>query len=118
LVVFRGDAVEKEVRLSSQPLRIGRHEQNQVVLDDSANGVSRYHAEVLREGDKYFIVDKQSGNGVWVNGRRIKDKTQLMPGVPVTIGGFELTLEDDMAGSDFEHLAVNDSPTVAGGSAA
>ena len=46
LVVFRGDAVESEVRLSGGPVRIGRHAGNDVVLDDSLNGVSRFHAEI------------------------------------------------------------------------
>jgi hypothetical protein len=102
LVVFRGDAVEKEVRLARKPLRIGRHERNDVVLDDSANGVSRFHAELRPEGSSYFIVDLQSRNGIWLNGRRIKDKAALTPGVSVTIGGFELTLEDDTSASVFD----------------
>ena len=105
LVVFRGDAVEKEVRLARKPLRIGRHERNDVVLDDAANGVSRFHAELRPEGSNYFIVDLQSRNGIWLNGRRVKEKAALTPGVSVTIGGFELTLEDDTSSS------VHDSPS-------
>ena len=99
LVIFRGDAVEKEVHLARKPLRIGRHERNDVVLDDSANGVSRFHAELRPEGSNYFIVDLQSRNGIWLNGRRVKEKAALTPGVSVTIGGFELTLEDDTSSS-------------------
>jgi predicted component of type VI protein secretion system len=106
LVVFRGDAVEKEVRLARKPLRIGRHERNDVVLDDSANGVSRFHAELRPEGSNYFIVDLQSRNGIWLNGRRIKEKAALTPGVSVTIGGFELTLEDDTSSSVFDSPAA------------
>lgn len=114
LVVFRGDAVEKEIRLARKPLRIGRHERNDVVLDDSANGVSRFHAELRVEGANYFIVDLESRNGIWVNGRRIKEKAALTPGIPVTIGGFELTLEDDVSGSEFETPAAPFNPiTVA-----
>src|SRR5262245_24568129 len=115
LVVFRGDAVEKEVRLArSKTLRIGRHERNDVVLDDSANGVSRFHAELRPEGASYFIVDMQSRNGIWLNGRRIKEKAALTPGVSVTIGGFELTLEDDTSSSVFDsQSAVPAEATVA-----
>ena len=99
LVLFRGDAVETEVPLSGTPVRLGRHESNDVVLDDSQNGVSRFHAEVRREGGGYVIVDMKSRNGVWVGGRRIKDKAPLTLGVPVTIGAFELALEDDASGT-------------------
>lgn len=99
LVVFRGDAVENEVRLTGNTVRIGRHTRNEVVLDDALNGVSRFHAEVRPEGGRYFIVDLNSRNGVWINGRRINTKAPLELGVPATVGAFELALEDDASGS-------------------
>jgi FHA domain-containing protein len=99
LVVFRGDAVESEVRLTGATVRVGRHAQNDVVLDDSLNGVSRFHAEIRPEGNSFVIVDLNSRNGVWIGGRRIKDKAALLLGVPVTVGAFELALEDDASGT-------------------
>jgi predicted component of type VI protein secretion system len=99
LVVFRGDAVESEVRLSGHALRIGRHERNDIVLDDAAQGVSRFHAEIRPEGGHYVIVDLNSRNGIYANGRRIHTQAVLELGVPVTIGAFELTLEDDASGT-------------------
>jgi hypothetical protein len=99
LVVFRGDAVESEIRLAGGPVRVGRHARNDVVLDDSLNGVSRFHAEIRPEGNSYVIVDLNSRNGVWIAGRRIKDKAVLSLGVPVTVGAFELALEDDASGT-------------------
>jgi serine/threonine protein kinase len=106
LVVFRGDAVENEIRLSGCPVRIGRHAGNDVVLDDSLNGVSRFHAEIRPEGNSYVIVDLNSRNGVWIGGKRIKDKAALLLGVPVTVGAFELALEDDPSGT-FDGHAVS-----------
>jgi PAS domain-containing protein len=97
--VFRGDAVESEIRLAGGPVRVGRHARNDVVLDDSLNGVSRFHAEIRAEGNSYVIVDLNSRNGVWIGGRRIKDKAVLSLGVPVTVGAFELALEDDASGT-------------------
>jgi hypothetical protein len=97
--VFRGDAVESDIRLSGGPVRIGRHAGNDVVLDDSLNGVSRFHAEIRPEGNSYVIVDLNSRNGVWIGGKRIKDKAALLLGVPVTVGAFELALEDDPSGT-------------------
>jgi tetratricopeptide (TPR) repeat protein len=96
LVVFRGDAVEKEIPLRGGIVRIGRHDRNDVVLDDSLNGVSRFHAEIRSDDGNYFIIDTNSRNGVWINGRRIKQRAPLALGVPVTIGAFELALEDDV----------------------
>jgi ABC-type multidrug transport system ATPase subunit/pSer/pThr/pTyr-binding forkhead associated (FHA) protein len=50
-------------------LRIGRLPDNDVVLDDLL--VSRRHAELHREGPSWRLVDLNSGNGTFVNGRRI-----------------------------------------------
>jgi hypothetical protein len=112
LVVFRGDAVESETRLAGNTVRIGRHSSNDVVLDDSLNGVSRFHAEVRLEGGKYVIADLNSRNGVYINQRRIRGKAQLDLGVPVTIGSFELALEDDSASGEFPLPVVNQNTVV------
>jgi hypothetical protein len=93
LVIFRGDSVESELHVGRQTVRIGRDARNDVVLDDKT--VTRFHAEVIREGSSYYVADLNSRNGVWVNNQRIKGKTPLTLGVPVTVGAYELTLEDD-----------------------
>ena len=94
LVIFKGDAVENEIHLAGSTLRIGRDAGNDVVLND--RGVSRCHAEIRAEGATYFIVDLNSRNGIWLNGQQIKGKTALALGVPVTLGAYELVLEDDL----------------------
>ena len=113
LVIFRGDAVESEIRLAGDTVRIGRHNRNDVVLDDGLNGVSRFHAEIRPEGNAYSVIDLNSRNGVWISGRRIKERATLSLGVPVTIGAFELALEDDVSTTDYRQPAVS-QPTVVG----
>ena len=100
LVIFRGEEVANEIRLAGRPVRIGRDNRNEIVLDDKS--VSRFHAEVRAEGDKYYIVDLKSRNGVWVNGQQAKGKTALTLGAPVTLGAYELTLEDDVPTGEFD----------------
>jgi len=39
-----------------------------------------------------------------LNGRRVSGRTPLAIGVPITIGGFELTLEDDFGSGDLDPL--------------
>jgi pSer/pThr/pTyr-binding forkhead associated (FHA) protein len=102
LVVFRGDSVENELHVGHQTVRIGRDARNEVVLDDK--GVSRFHAEVVRDGGRFIISDLNSRNGVWINKQRINGKAPLEIGVPVTIGAYELTLEDDAGSSDFSNV--------------
>ena len=102
LTVFRGDEVVKETSLSGAVVRIGREAGNDLVLEDSSKGVSRFHAEIRTRAGKYFVADLKSRNGVWIGGRRIKDQAELSLGLPVTIGSYELVLEDDTSSGAFE----------------
>ena len=64
---------------------IGRDEDCAVVL--SGPDVSRRHAVVRVEGPHHVLVDLQSRNGTWVNGRRI-DSVVLAPSDVVRVGGW------------------------------
>jgi Zn-dependent protease with chaperone function len=75
--------------LCSQSTRIGRNHDNDIVIDNER--VSRYHAEIFRAGDQIKIVDKDSRNGVWVNGRKIKQPTPIKSGDHIRIGRQEYT---------------------------
>jgi pSer/pThr/pTyr-binding forkhead associated (FHA) protein len=63
--------------------RIGRRATSDIVLDDST--VSRRHALVLERGGKPVIADDRSLNGVFVNGRRVRE-ARLNHGDEVQIG--------------------------------
>lgn len=69
--------------------RIGRNYDNDIVLDNDR--VSRYHAEIIREGEALVLVDKSSRNGVWLNGERVRGRAQLTPGDILRIGRQEFT---------------------------
>lgn len=92
LVIRRDGALEKEVELAQRDLRIGRGEQNDIVLTDATKGVSRVHAELRYENGRYALIDLNSQNGIWAQGQR-QQKITLEPGVPVTVGSFTLELE-------------------------
>ena len=62
---------------------IGRWQDNDVMIDD--RWVSRYHAEVHREGGQYVIEDLGSKNGTLVNGRRITAPTSLTDGDEIQV---------------------------------
>lgn len=71
---------------------IGRHADCQVRLDDHV--VSRRHAQIRWENDQWWIIDMNSANGVYVDGRRV-EKAPLAPG-----GHFRL----GYAGPEFSYL--------------
>ena len=45
--------------------KIGRSPDNDMVIENSS--VSAHHAEVESQGDRYFLIDRQSRNGSFVN---------------------------------------------------
>ncbi len=80
---------QKTVQLHTQPLTIGRHESNALVLNESQ--ASRFHCVIERDVGGYALRDLQSSNGTGLNGHRIM-KAQLKSGDVITIGGVEMTL--------------------------
>lgn len=91
LAIRRGDTLDREVELADHDLRIGRGEQNDVVLTDPTKAVSRFHAEVRVEDGRYVLTDLGSQNGLWSGGKR-HQKIALEPGIAVTIGPYTVTL--------------------------
>lgn len=91
LAIRRGDTLDREVDLADQDLRIGRGEQNDIVLPDPTKSVSRFHAELRVENGRYVLTDLGSQNGLWSGGKR-HQKIALETGIPVTIGPYTVTL--------------------------
>ena len=59
--------------------------------------VSRHHAELLREGERFFIKDLHSQNGTFLNGVRLESERELFPGDRVDLGHARLELLSDSA---------------------
>lgn len=81
------------VPLSNDLLRIGRHQENDIRLEDMT--VHRYHALVHRSPEGVFLIrdlSGEAGNGVYVNGTRI-EQTQLRPGDLVELGAVRLRFQ-------------------------
>jgi hypothetical protein len=94
LIILRGNTPDREIELGAQTLRIGRGDQNDVVLPDPGKSVSRFHAELRAEQGTFLVVDLNSQNGVWVAGRRVP-QVRLEPGVPVVLGTYQLVLKPE-----------------------
>src|SRR6516162_5893429 len=63
---------------------IGRHPECHIQID--SNMVSRKHARVFREGNRFLVEDLGSGNGTTVNGVRIVNPTPLAHDDRVKLG--------------------------------
>lgn len=95
----------REVVEIAGAVRVGRSSHCEIVLADDV--ASREHCRIEREGDRIFLVDLESRNGVKVNGRRVEGRRELHHGDVVTIGLAQLVL-----------LRRNDAPSAQPGSEA
>ena len=87
LVVVQGAKAGARIALDSDLVTIGRHPESDVFLDDVT--VSRRHAEVRRDGARYWVRDVGSLNGTYVN-RSLTDEAELNDGDEVQVGKFKL----------------------------
>lgn len=71
-----------------QNTSVGRANENAVVLGDNTT-VSRSHARIWLEGDRFKIHDLDSANGTFVNGTRIRQPQMLQDGDVVRFGELE-----------------------------
>lgn len=69
--------------LSKMCTAIGRSPENDIVVKNSR--ASRHHAEIIMKGKDFYIIDKDSINGVWLNGRKINTPTRLTHGDRILI---------------------------------
>lgn len=71
LIVKNQKTQEEQVyNLPQETITFGRTGTCDVELPDKS--VSRKHAEIVREGDDYFLIDLKSGNGTFLNGKKIR----------------------------------------------
>ncbi len=83
LVWMEGEEIKARWTLAGPVTTIGRWEGNDIVVDD--RWVSRTHAQIRREGERYILEDRGSKNGTFVNGRRITGPTALTDGDVVQV---------------------------------
>lgn len=57
---------------SESPLSVGRHPSSHVCFPPDFTLISRNHAEIIREGNRFKLID-HSANGTFVNGKRVKE---------------------------------------------
>jgi predicted component of type VI protein secretion system len=117
LVIYSSGAVNQTVELTGRTVRIGRAKENDVVLADATQVVSRFHAELRYEDGHYILLDLNSANGTWVWDHRIQ-RIVLSSGTVAEIGSYRVALETDTEATTAPPVAavprvVSDAPVVA-----
>ena len=83
LIFTKGPRAGERFAVEAESVSIGRLADCDIELNQS--NVSRKHAVLKRQGDQLSIVDNRSGNGTFVNGKRVS-QAKLRAGDVVRIG--------------------------------
>lgn len=89
LTIRKPGEAERRVILAGGVYRMGRQEDNEILLADKE--VSRHHARLLVDRDTIVVEDLGGGNGTWVSGDRVTRKV-LRSGDEIEILPFMLTV--------------------------
>ena len=86
-VVVQGAKAGARIALDDDLVTVGRHPDSDIFLDDVT--VSRRHAEVRRDGTRYWVRDVGSLNGTYIN-HTLTEDAELRDGDELQIGKFKL----------------------------
>ena len=101
IVPAQGAPFDHEV--TADRVVIGRSSSSDLPLADRF--LSRHHARIVRDGERYLVEDLGSRNGTLLNGSPVATPTPLSPGDVIRISGSVLTVlePDEAAGSVASH---------------
>lgn len=77
----------EEFSLSEVENTIGRTDDNFILLSDAS--ISRHHARIFREGERYTLMDLGSSNGTRLNGKAVSTPQVLTQGDRIHFGNVE-----------------------------
>lgn len=84
-------AIVDEYSFEDGEFVIGRSQSCDIVL--AADNVSRRHARLFTVEGRCYIEDLKAANGLWLNGKRVYNVTELPRSAQVRIGDFFLHIE-------------------------
>ncbi len=91
--------VNKQIIPLTKPvITLGRQLENDIVFHEDF--LSRFHAEIVYENEKYVLYDKDSTSGTFVNGKKI-DRCVLNSGDLISLANIYI-------------MFVNNNPKIAG----
>jgi transcriptional regulator with GAF, ATPase, and Fis domain len=94
LLAITGPRLCERFHLGGVETSIGRSLESHIRLDEP--GIAWHHCLVQPVGDRYRILDRKSGIGTFVNGKRVSEHT-LEPGDQVSIGETVLLYREEPA---------------------
>lgn len=99
----------QEREFDQEIITIGREPSNAIFLEDPAKIISRQHAQIKREGDKFQLIDSGSRNSTIVNNKSLEpnDTCDLADGDRIKVGDYIIEYSAIAAASDQTVVYVN-----------
>lgn len=98
LIGVSNDVIGQQYILRKDKIEIGRRPNSDIVLSEAS--VSSMHAQVVRDGDDWKVLNLLSSNGTFINGEKVISQ-KIKPGDLVGFAGSEFVFS----------LVEDDSPT-------
>src|SRR5215212_5510737 len=90
LTYRRADGAEERIKLAQDLTTLGRSDSCAVVI--ALPVISRLHARIELQHDRYLLFDAGSANGTYLNGERLEHERQLSTADTIWIGSDEVAL--------------------------
>jgi adenylate cyclase len=100
LLIYRPDATTHVVDVALPVMRIGRGEDNEIVLEDPSRSISRFHAQIeVDPHGQTILTDLKSANGTFVNEQLADGRVILARDDVIRIGNYRLVFRDSTGAS-------------------
>ncbi|HEY6724923.1 MAG TPA: FHA domain-containing protein [Polyangiaceae bacterium] len=94
------------VNLVRDEYTVGRAEANTIRLTE--RNISRHHARLFREANAWYVGDRESYNGAFVNGARVVDPVRIAHGDLIQLGDYRLEIVDEALAASRTHPTMRD----------
>jgi adenylate cyclase len=94
-LIYRPDGTNTIVECAIPLIRIGRGDDNEIVLEDPSRSISRFHAQLATDqAGQAILTDMKSANGTFVNEQILDGPVALAQDDVVRIGPYRLIFRD------------------------
>lgn len=94
-LIYSPDGETNVIEVALPLIRIGRGDDNEIVLPDPSRNISRFHAQIALDSDgRAILTDLKSANGTFVNEQIVDGPVALAQDDVVRIGSFRLVYRD------------------------
>jgi adenylate cyclase len=93
-LIYRPDGTNTIFECTLPIIRIGRGDDNEIVLEDPSRSISRFHAQLADFHGQSILTDLKSANGTFVNEQILEGPVALAQDDVVRIGSYRLIFRD------------------------